>query len=91
MAVDQAARWRAEVSRFAPGRLAEFDELIADALNNPVPVHARTARAETTRGVRPPSWPSGVSGSCSVGVNRGHFQALPAARGLAGEGSCLWS
>ena len=38
MAVEQAARWRAEVSRFAPGRLEEFDELIADALNNPVPV-----------------------------------------------------
>ena len=31
-------RWRSEVSRFAPDRLAEFDELIADALNNPAPV-----------------------------------------------------
>lgn len=38
MAVEQVLRWRAEVSRFAPGRLAEFDKLVADALNNPVPV-----------------------------------------------------
>lgn len=38
MAVDQVLRWRAEVSRFAPARLAEFDKLIADALNNPAPV-----------------------------------------------------
>ena len=30
--------WRAEVSRFVPDRLAEFDKLVADALNNPVPV-----------------------------------------------------
>ena len=29
---------RSEVSRFAPDRLEEFDELIADALNNPAPV-----------------------------------------------------
>ena len=38
MAVEQVIRWRAEVSRFAPDRLTEFDELIADALNNPAPV-----------------------------------------------------
>ena len=38
MAVEQVMRWRSEVSRFAPDRLAEFDELIADALNNPAPV-----------------------------------------------------
>ena len=38
MAVEQVMRWRSEVSRFAPDRLAEFDELIADALNNPSPV-----------------------------------------------------
>ena len=38
MAVEQVLRWRSEVSRFAPDRLAEFDELIADALNNPTPV-----------------------------------------------------
>ena len=38
MAVEQVLRWRSEVSRFAPDRLAEFDELIADALNNPAPV-----------------------------------------------------
>ena len=38
MAVEQVLRWRAEVSRFAPDRLAEFDKLVADALNNPVPV-----------------------------------------------------
>ena len=31
-------RWRSEVSRFAPDPVAEFDELIADALNNPAPV-----------------------------------------------------
>ena len=37
MAVEHT-RWRSEVSRFAPDRLAEFDELIADALNNPAPV-----------------------------------------------------
>ena len=29
MAVEQVMRWRSEVSRFAPDRLAEFDELIA--------------------------------------------------------------
>ena len=38
MAVEQVMRWRSEVSRFAPDPLAEFDELIAEALNNPVPV-----------------------------------------------------
>ena len=38
MAVEQVMRWRSEVSRFAPDRVAEFDELIADALNNPAPV-----------------------------------------------------
>ena len=38
MAVEQVMRWRSEVSRFSPDRLAEFDELIAEALNNPVPV-----------------------------------------------------
>ena len=38
VAVEQVMRWRSEVSRFAPDRLAEFDELIADALNNPAPV-----------------------------------------------------
>ena len=38
MAVEQVMRWRSEVSRFPPDRLAEFDELIAEALNNPVPV-----------------------------------------------------
>ena len=38
MAVEQVMRWRSEVSRFVPDRLAEFDELIADALNNPAPV-----------------------------------------------------
>ena len=38
MAVEQVMRWRSEVSRFAPDRLEEFDELIADALNNPAPV-----------------------------------------------------
>ena len=37
MAVEQVMRWRSEVSRFAPDRLEEFDELIADALNNPAP------------------------------------------------------
>ena len=31
-------RWRSQVSRFAPDRVAEFDELIAEALNNPPPV-----------------------------------------------------
>ena len=39
-----ATRWRSEVSRFAPDRLAEFDELIADALNNP----ARRCRRPTS-------------------------------------------
>ena len=38
MAVEQVMRWRSEVSRFARDRLEEFDELIADALNNPAPV-----------------------------------------------------
>jgi len=38
MAVEQVARWRSEVSSFVPDRLEEFDELIADALNNPAPV-----------------------------------------------------
>ena len=38
MAVEQVMRWPSEVSRFAPDRLAAFDELIADALNNPAPV-----------------------------------------------------
>ena len=38
MAVEQITRWRAEVSRFAPERLEEFDGLIADALDNPAPV-----------------------------------------------------
>ena len=38
MAVEQVMRWRSEVSRFAPDRLEEFDELIAEALNNPAPV-----------------------------------------------------
>ncbi len=38
MAVEQVARWRSEVSRFAPDRLEKFDRLIADALNNPAPV-----------------------------------------------------
>ena len=38
MAVEQVLRWRSEVSRFAPDRLEEFDELISDALNNPAPV-----------------------------------------------------
>ena len=38
MAVEQVMRWRSEVLRFAPDRLKEFDELIADALNNPAPV-----------------------------------------------------
>ena len=38
MAVEQVTRWRSEVSRFAPDRLAEFDELIGEALNNPAPV-----------------------------------------------------
>ena len=38
MAVEQVARWRSDVSRFAPDRLEEFDELVADALNNPAPV-----------------------------------------------------
>ena len=38
MAVEQVMRWRSEVLRFAPDRLEEFDELIADALNNPAPV-----------------------------------------------------
>ena len=37
-AVEQVGRWRSEVSRFAPDRLEEFDELIADALNNPAPM-----------------------------------------------------
>ena len=41
-------RWRSEVSRFAPDRLEEFDELIADALNNPAPVQ----KAEQARGRR---------------------------------------
>ena len=34
----QVMRWRSEVLRFAPDRLAEFDELIADGLNNPASV-----------------------------------------------------
>ena len=38
MAVEQVMRWPSEASRFAPDRLAAFDELIADALNNPAPV-----------------------------------------------------
>ena len=38
LAVEQVTRWRSEVSRFAPDRLEEFDELIAEALNNPAPV-----------------------------------------------------
>ncbi len=38
MAIEQVTRWRLEVSRFAPDRLEEFDELIAAALNNPAPV-----------------------------------------------------
>ena len=38
MAVEQVMRWRSEVSRYAPDRLEEFDELISDALNNPAPV-----------------------------------------------------
>ena len=38
MPVEQVMRWRSEVLRFAPERLEEFDELIADALNNPAPV-----------------------------------------------------
>ena len=37
-AIEQVTRWRSEVSRFAPDRLDEFDQLIADALNNPAPV-----------------------------------------------------
>ena len=37
-AVEQVARWRSDVLRFAPDRLGEFDELIADALNNPAPL-----------------------------------------------------
>ena len=37
-AVDQVSRWRSEVSRFAPDRLDEFDQLITDALNYPAPV-----------------------------------------------------
>ena len=36
--MEQVLRWRSEVSRFAPDRLVEFDELISDALNNPAPV-----------------------------------------------------
>ena len=38
MAVEQVMRWRSGVSRFAHDRLEEFDEMIADALNNPAPV-----------------------------------------------------
>ena len=38
MAVEQVSRWRSEVPQFAPDRLEEFDELIAEALNNPTPV-----------------------------------------------------
>ena len=38
LAVEQVTRCRSEVSRFAPDRLEEFDELIAEALNNPAPV-----------------------------------------------------
>ena len=38
MTVEQVARWRSEVSRFASDRLEEFDGLIAEALNNPAPV-----------------------------------------------------
>lgn len=38
MAIEQVTRWRLEVSRFAPDRLEEFDELIVAALNNPAPV-----------------------------------------------------
>ena len=37
MAVEQVTRWRAEVSRFAPDRLEEFEQGVANALNNPAP------------------------------------------------------
>ena len=52
MAVEQVMRWRSEVSRFAPDRLEEFDELIADALNNPAPVLDRRRRPRAVAGVR---------------------------------------
>ena len=41
--VEQVARWRSAVSRFVPDRLDEFDELIADAMNNPAPAQPRTS------------------------------------------------
>ena len=44
MAVEQITRWRAEVSRFAPDRIEEFDGLIADALANPASVQRPAER-----------------------------------------------
>ena len=38
MAVEQSCAGDRKVPRSAPDRLAEFDELIADVLNNPVSV-----------------------------------------------------
>ncbi len=49
--VEQVTRWRSQVSRFAPERLAEFDGLIADALNNPAPVDAPGLRVAGRRPV----------------------------------------
>ena len=49
--VEQVTRWRWQVSRFAPDRLAEFDGLIADALNNPAPVAAPGLRVPGRRPV----------------------------------------
>ena len=71
MAVEQVARWRSEVSSFAPDRLEEFDELIADALNNPgAGATLGRVRAEPAapRPVRSPSSPprSRPAGNVSV-------------------------
>ena len=59
-------RWRSEVSRFAPDRLEEFDELIPEALNNPAPVQkrpnsedgARAASSSTRWRPSPPNPPT---------------------------------
>ena len=33
--LNEAARWRRDVERYAPERLDEFDRLLRDSLNNP--------------------------------------------------------
>ena len=53
MAVEQVMRWRSEVSRFSPDRLAEFDELIAEALNTRSRCRRPHSRAGGRRRRRP--------------------------------------